>query len=147
MIDIKSPEQIKLRGNQILVTLNRYEEDYKNKSGVIVFLKGTMKYYQKIVAIGDVVKRMGEYEVGDTVIFKSDAFARLAHSWEEEEVKQQNKDMMNDKVSNINAVKDKMSMIYKFNEIEIGGKLYAFMYDTDIMCGIKDPIELEYAPD
>ena len=40
-----------------------------------------------------------------------------------------------------------MSMIYKFNEIEIGGKLYAFMYDTDIMCGIKDPIELEYAPD
>ena len=54
---------------------------------------------------------------------------------------------MNDKVSNVNAVKDKLSMIYQFNEIDIDGKIYAFVYDNDIKCGINNPIELEYAPD
>ena len=147
MIEIKSPEQIKLKGNQLLVTLNRYEEDFKTKDGLVVYKKGMMKYYQKIVAIGGVVERMGEFKVGDTVIFNSESFARIAHTWEEEEDKQQNKDLMNDKISNVNAVKDKLSMIYQFNEIDIDGKIYAFVYDNDIKCGINNPIELEYAPD
>ena len=38
-------------------------------------------------------------------------------------------------------------MIYKFDEIDIDGKMYAFIYDSDIKCGIDNPEELEYAPD
>lgn len=147
MIEIKKPEQIKLKGNQLLITLNRYEDDFKTKNGVVVYKKGMMKYYQKVVAIGSVVDRMGEIKVGDTVILNANSFARIAHSWEEEEIKQQNKDLGNDKVSNVNAVKDKLSMIYKFDEIDIDGKMYAFIYDSDIKCGIDNPEELEYAPD
>ena len=147
MIEIKKPEQIKLRGNQLLITLNRYEDDFKTKNGVVVYKKGMMKYYQKVVAIGGVVDRMGEIKVGDTVILNSDSFFRISHTWEEEEIKQQNKDLGNDKVSNVNAVKDKLSMIYKFDEIDIDGKMYAFIYDSDIKCGVSNPEELEYAPD
>ena len=36
MIEIKKPEQIKLRGNQLLITLNRYEDDFKTKIRVMI---------------------------------------------------------------------------------------------------------------
>ena len=147
MLNIKRIEDIKLKGNQLLVTMNKYEKDFKTKSGLVVYLKGMMKYYQKVVAIGPVIQRLGEINVGDTVIFNSNAFAKIAHSWEEEEMKQQNKDLGNDKVTNVNAIKDKMSMIYQFDEIVIGGVTYALMYDQDIKCVILNPEEYEYAPD
>lgn len=146
MLLIEDPKKVKLKGNQLLITLNRYEKDFKTKNGLIVFPKGMMKNYQKVISIGGIVERTGDIHVGDTVFLNQGGFAKIAHEWESTEYKKAHKDFANDAVADVEALKDKMSMVYMFDELYIDGKMYALIYDQDVKCIIDDPKELEYAP-
>lgn len=146
MLNIKSPESIRLKANQLLITMNRYTEDFKTKSGYIKFPKGMMKNYQKVVNISPMVERQGDIKVGETIMLNPNGYARVYHEWQEEEMRKAHKDI-NDVETNIEAAKDKMSLLYSFDEVVINGEKYAVIYDSDVKYIIPNPEELEYAPD
>ena len=146
MLNIKDVKSIRLRANQLLITMNRYDKDFKTKSGYIKFPKGMMKNYQEVVCISPMVERSGDVKVGDTIMLNPNGYARVYHEWQEEEMKKAHKDI-NDVETNIEAAKDKMAMLYSFDEVKVNGKTYAVIYDNDIKYIVDSPEEFEYAPD
>lgn len=146
MLNIKDVKSIRLRANQLMITLDRYESDFKTKSGYIKFPKGMMKNYQKVVNVSPMVERQGDIKVGDIIMLNPNGYARVFHQWEEEEMKKAHKDI-NDVETNVEAAKDKMSLIYSFDEVRVNGKLYAIIYDSDVKYIVDNAEELEYALD
>lgn len=148
MLNIENTDCVLLKGNQLLITMNRYEKDFKTKNGVVLFPKGMMKNYQTVKAIGGIVERQGDIHVGDIIHLNQGGFGKIAHEWESTEYKKMHKDFANDAVADVEALKDKMAMTYMFDELYIGGEMYALVFDQDIKC-VLDPKkvkELEYAP-
>ena len=67
--------KIKPMYTAIVTTADRYKEDVVNKSGLITDrneTKGTIKWYQKVVSVGNLVKGIQE---GDKVMLKQENFA------------------------------------------------------------------------
>ena len=72
MLKIKS---IKPMFDSLITTMNKYEEDgFEN--GVIVKQAGSLKEYQKVIAVGPAVRNI---EVGDTVMINPIRYAKMKH--------------------------------------------------------------------
>ena len=72
MLKIKS---IKPMFDSLVTTMNKYEQDgFEN--GVIVKQAGSLKEYQKVIAVGPAVRNI---EVGDTVMINPIRYAKMKH--------------------------------------------------------------------
>lgn len=115
MATVKKLIKIKPLFNKVVTTMNTYEEDqYHN--GIIDSrkAKGSLKEYQTVVGVGDMVKSIKE---GDVVAINPTRYAVMKHK----------AGSMNDGVIQDNAV-----LGYKFNTITLDGKEHLMLYDSDI---------------
>lgn len=111
----------------LLTTMDLYEEDGVTKGGLIdsTKQKGTVKEYQKVVAVGDSVRGI---KVGDLVCIDATRFAVRKH-----------KD---------NSIKTDIEggnpiLEYRFDIVEMDGKNYMLLQDRDIQFIIEDYEEVE----
>ena len=105
--------------NRILVTSDKYEKDV-TKGGVVTITAGTLKEYQKVIAVGSTVRDIKE---GDTVIINPSRYA----------VKKHTEGSMKDGI-----ISDNPTVSYNFNLVEINNQLYILLYDQDVDYIVKD---------
>lgn len=99
----------------IVTTMNKYEEDEYNGSLIdSTKTKGTLKEYQKVVAVGDLVKNI---QVGDLVCINPSRYA----------VKKHKEGSLKDGVVTDNPV-----ITYNFNVVELNGVPHLLLSDRDI---------------
>lgn len=123
MLNIK---KIKPVFTSIITTMDKYEEDTM-VSGIIdpTKAKGALKEYQKIVAVGSLVREVKE---GDLVCINPDNYA----------VKKHQAGSLKDGI-----VCDNPVINYKFNIVEMDNKNYLLLQDRDISYIIEDYEEVE----
>ena len=119
MIKVK---KIKPMFTALIATMDLYEEDGVTKGGIIdsTKQKGTVKEYQKVVAVGDSVRGI---KVGDLVCIDPTRFAVRKH-----------KD---------NSIKTDIEggnpiLEYRFDIVEMDGKNYLLLQDRDIQFIIEE---------
>lgn len=119
-------KKVKPLFNMILTTMDTYEEDQKT-GGVIDYSKqrGTLKEYQKVVAVGDTVRTIKE---GDMVNINPRRYAQFKHK----------KGSLNDGI-----VQDNPVVGYNFNTVIVDGKELLVLYDQDVNFIIEDYEEVE----
>lgn len=124
MIKVK---KIKPMFTALITTMNLYETDAKTAGGLIdaTKQKGTVKEYQKVVAVGDSVRGI---KVGDLVCIDATRFAVRKH-----------KD---------NSIKTDIEggnpiLEYRFDIVEMDGKNYMLLQDRDIQFIIEEYEEFE----
>ena len=105
--------------NRILVTSDKYEKDV-TKGGVVTITAGTLKEYQKVIAVGSTVRDIKE---GDTVIIHPSRYAVKKHA----------EGSMKDGI-----ISDNPTVSYNFNLVEINNQLYILLYDQDVDYIVKD---------
>lgn len=111
--------KIKPLFNKILVTADKYEDDII-ENGIIRTTKGTLKEYQKVLAVGSTVR---DIKVGDLVLINPIRYA----------VKKHREGSLKDGVITDNPV-----VSYNFNLVEVGDKVNILLYDSDIDYIIED---------
>ena len=121
MIKLK---KIKPMFNAILTTMDTYEDDVTCNS-IIVKTKGTIKEYQKVVAVGDTVRSVKE---GDLVCINPKRYAVVKH----------NEGSLKDGV-----VADNPVVKYNFDIIEMNNTPYLLLQDNDISYIIEDFEEIK----
>lgn len=105
----------------IVTTMNKYEEDEYNGSLIdSTKTKGTLKEYQKVVAVGDLVKNI---QVGDLVCINPSRYA----------VKKHKEGSLKDGVVTDNPV-----ITYNFNVVELNGVPHLLLSDRDIEFVVED---------
>ena len=106
----------------LITTMDRYEQDKITEGGLIDTSKqqGTLKEYQKVLAIGDAVRGI---KVGDLVCVNPARFA----------VRKHDKGSMRDGVITDNPV-----VTYNFDVVEMGGNQCLLLQDRDIEYVIED---------
>ena len=112
---------IKPLNNQVITTAEEYNEDVM--AGTIIdakHTKGTLKEYQKVVAVGPMVRSI---EVGDLVMVNPKRFAKYKHQ----------PGSLKDGVITDNPV-----IRYDFPIIEIDHTNHLFLHDQDIDFVITD---------
>nr|DAN48099.1 MAG TPA: mHsp60, mHsp10, Mitochondrial, Chaperonin, Complex, Symmetric [Crassvirales sp.] len=112
---------IKPLNNQVITTAEEYDEDVM--AGTIIdakHTKGTLKEYQKVVAVGPMVRSI---EVGDLVMVNPKRFAKCKHQ----------PGSLKDGVITDNPV-----IRYDFPIIEIDHTNHLFLHDQDIDFVITD---------
>lgn len=124
MIKVK---RIKPMFTAIITTMNIYEEDTVTKGGIYdpSKKKGTIKEYQKVVAIGDSVRSI---KVGDLVSIDPTRFA----------VKKHQDNSIKTDIEGSNPVLE-----YRFDIVEMDDKNYLLLQDRDIQFIIEDYEEVE----
>lgn len=110
--------------NRILVTADKYENDVK-QNGVVVVTAGTLKEYQKVIAVGDTVRGIKE---GDFILINPTRYA----------VKKHQEGSLKDGIISDNPV-----VSYNFNFIEVGGVICILLYDQDVDYVIQEYEEAE----
>ncbi len=106
--------------NQILTTMERYAEDqYEN--GIALKLKGSIREYQKVLAIGNSVRNV---EVGDVIVVNPTRYMRTEH-----------RDGRKDEN---NIIRDDMQIKYNFHTVEVDGKDCLLLFDSDVDFIIED---------
>ena len=121
MIKIK---KIKPMFTAILTTMDTYEDDVTCNS-IIVKTKGTIKEYQKVVAIGDTVRSV---KVGDLVCINPKRYAVVKHQ----------EGSLQDGVISDNPV-----VRYNFDIIEMNDTPYLLLQDSDISYIIEEFEEIK----
>ena len=116
MLHIKD---IKPRYTQVLTTGDKYEEDMKS-GGVIVAYKDSLKLYQKVIAVGNMVK---DIEPGDTVMLDYSAY----------EVKRYDKNSLQNDLDNNKTIRLDLPWVTMDDE-ESNPQSYLLMDDRDIKC-------------
>lgn len=111
MLNIK---KIKPMANFLVTTKEEYNDEDIKKGEVIVKVKGTLKEYQKVVAIGPMVRGI---QVGDIVCINPKRYAKYKH----------NPGSLKDGVITDNPV-----VAYNFNVIELDHVPYLLLTDQDI---------------
>lgn len=111
--------KIKPLFNRILVTADKYEDDII-ENGIIRTTKGTLKEYQKVLAVGSTVRDIKE---GDLVLINPIRYA----------VKKHREGSLKDGVITDNPV-----VSYNFNLVEVDNKVNILLYDSDIDYIIED---------
>lgn len=111
--------KIKPLFNRILVTADKYEDDII-ENGIIRTTKGTLKEYQKVLAVGSTVR---DIKVEDLVLINPIRYA----------VKKHREGSLKDGVITDNPV-----VSYNFNLVEVGDKVNILLYDSDIDYIIED---------
>ena len=106
----------------LITTMDKYEHDKLTNSGLIdaAKLQGTLKEYQKVLAIGDSVRNI---KVGDLVCINPSRFA----------VKKHKEGSMKDGVITDNPV-----IAYNFDTVEMNGQQCLLLQDRDIEYIIED---------
>ena len=112
-------KKIKPLFNFIITTMNKYQSDGK-MGDLIVKQKGTLKKYQKVVAVGSSVR---EIKAGDMVMINPDRYAVMKHE----------KGSLKDGI-----VEDNPIVSYNFKTVEMNGTQYLLLYDSDIKYIIED---------
>ena len=116
MLKIK---KIKPLFNRVLVTADKYETDVK-QGGVVTITAGTLKEYQKVLAVGSTVRDISE---GDLVLINPTRYA----------VKKHREGTLKDGIVTDNPV-----INYNFNLVEVNGDVCILLYDQDIDYIISD---------
>ena len=118
---------IKPTFNNIITTMDVYEEDVTSQAGLIDTKKqqGTVKEYQKVIAVGSCVR---DINVGDLVCINPSRFA----------VKKYKEGEMKDGVIAHNAV-----VGYNFDTVEMDDKVCLLLQDRDISFVISEYEEIE----
>lgn len=111
MLNIK---KIKPMANFLVTTKEEYNDEDIKKGEVIVKVKGTLKEYQKVVAIGPMVRGI---QVGDIVCINPKRYAKYKH----------NPGSLKDGVITDNPV-----VAYNFNVIELNHVPHLLLTDQDI---------------
>ena len=111
MLNIK---KIKPMANFLVTTKEEYNDEDIKKGEVIVKVKGTLKEYQKVVAIGPMVRGI---QVGDIVCINPKRYAKYKH----------NPGSLKDGVITDNPV-----VAYNFNVIELDHVPHLLLTDQDI---------------
>lgn len=112
MLNIK---KVRPMFNRIVTTMDKYETDqYQGSLVDTQKQKGTIKEYQKVVAVGTTVR---DIKVGDTVIIDPTRYMVVKH---------------NDKSLKKNLVGDEIGIGYKFNTMMLDGKEHLILFDQDI---------------
>lgn len=106
--------KIKPKFNYLVTTMDVYDKDIK-ENGVIVNQKGTLKEWQKVIAVGPMVKDIQE---GDLVVIDPTRYA----------VTKFNKNSIKKDIEGYNAV-----VRYNFKTVKIEDKEYLYLVDSDIM--------------
>lgn len=114
-------KKIKPLYTSIVTTMDKYEEDEYNGSLIdSTKTKGTLKEYQKVVAVGDLVKNI---QVGDLVCINPSRYA----------VKKHKEGSLKDGVVTDNPV-----ITYNFNVVELNGVPHLLLSDRDIEFIVED---------
>lgn len=121
MIKIK---KIKPMFTAILTTMDTYEDDVTCNS-IIVKTKGTIKEYQKVVAVGDTVRSV---KVGDLICINPKRYAVVKHQ----------EGSLQDGVISDNPV-----VRYNFDIIEMNDTPYLLLQDSDISYIIEEFEEIK----
>ena len=121
MLKIK---KIKPLFNRILVTSDKYEEDVK-QGGVVVITAGTLKEYQKVIAVGDTVRGIKE---GDIVLVNPTRYA----------IKKNQEGSLKDGVISDNPI-----VSYNFNLVDVNDTICILLYDQDVDYVIQEYEETE----
>ena len=131
MLHIKD---IKPRYTQVLTTGDKYEEDMKS-GGVIVAYKDSLKLYQKVIAVGNMVK---DIEPGDTVMLDYSAY----------EVKRYDKNSLQNDLDNNKTIRLDLPWVTMDDE-EGNPQSYLLMDDRDIKfkCSVEETNESIIVPD
>ena len=111
MLNIK---KIKPMANYLVTTKDEYTKEDLNKGGLIVKVEGTLKEYQKVVAVGPLVRGI---QVGDLVCINPKRYAKYKH----------NPGSLKDGVITDNPV-----VSYNFNVIELDHISHLLLTDQDI---------------
>lgn len=114
-------KKIKPLYTAIVTTMDKYEEDEYNGSLIdSTKTKGTLKEYQKVIAVGDLVKNI---QVGDLVCINPSRYA----------VKKHKEGSLKDGVVTDNPV-----ITYNFNVVELNGVPHLLLSDRDIEFVVED---------
>ena len=115
-------KKIKPMFTSLITTMDKYEQDKLTNGGLIDTSKqqGTLKEYQKVLAIGDSVRNI---KVGDLVCINPARFA----------VKKHKEGSMRDGVITDNPI-----ITYNFDTVEMNDKQYLLLQDRDIEYIIED---------
>lgn len=124
MIKVK---KIKPMFTALITTMDLYDEDSVRSSGIIdpTKQKGTVKEYQKVVAVGDSVRSI---KVGDLVCIDATRFAVRKHK----------DNSIKTDIEGSNPVLE-----YRFDIVEMDGKNYMLLQDRDIQFIIEEYDEVE----
>lgn len=124
MLKIK---KIKPMFDSIVTTMDKYEDDTTNASGIIdtTKQKGTIKEFQKVVSVGSVVREVKE---GDIVCINPAAYAK----------KKYNDGSMKDGIIDTNVV-----LSYEFNIIELDDVPHLLLKTRDIDFIVEEYEEIE----
>lgn len=101
--------------NKIVTTCDTYESD-KTKGGIIIKTDGTIKEYQRVEAIGSLVR---DIKVGDLVLINPKRYIIPQHKEKRDE-------------SLKGVISDELTMGVNFPMVEYGGKRHLLIYDQDI---------------
>lgn len=124
-INIKS---IRPMANYLVTTKDEYTADDNAGKSIITKFAGTLKEYQKVVAVGPMVRGI---QVGDIVCINPKRYARYKHE----------PGSLKDGVITDNPVKS-----YNFNVIELDHVAHLLLTDQDIDFVIEDYEEEPDAP-
>lgn len=111
MLKIKS---IKPMFDSLITTMNKYEED-SFENGVIVKQAGSLKEYQKVIAVGPAVRNI---EVGDMVMINPTRYAKMKH---------------NEGSLKNGVITDNPVIGYEFKTVTINDEECLYLQSTDIM--------------
>ena len=111
MLNIK---KIRPMANYLVTTKDEYTDEDVKEGGLIVKMKGSLKEYQKVVAIGPMVRNI---QVGDLVCINPRRYAKYKH----------NPGSLKDGVITDNPV-----VAYNFNVIELDHIPHLLLTDQDI---------------
>lgn len=122
MLNIK---KIRPMANYLVTTKEEYTEDDVRKGGLITKIIGSLKEYQKVVAIGPMVRGI---QVGDLVCINPKRYAKYKHQ----------PGSLKDGVITDNPV-----VAYNFNVIELNHVSHLLLTDQDIDFIIEESEEEE----
>ena len=122
MLNIK---KIRPMANYLVTTKEEYTEDDVRKGGLITKMIGSLKEYQKVVAIGPMVRGI---QVGDLVCINPKRYAKYKHQ----------PGSLKDGVITDNPV-----VAYNFNVIELNHVSHLLLTDQDIDFIIEESEEEE----
>lgn len=112
--------------NRVVTTMDLYEEDnYINGIVDTHRTKGSLKEYQKVIAVGTTVTSMKE---GDVVCIDPTRYMVTKH---------------NEKSLKNGVIGDNMVIDYRFNTITIDGKKCLMLFDSDISFIVEESEEVE----
>ena len=120
-------KKIRPLNTTVITTADLYEEDVK-KGALVTKVEGTLKEYQRVVAVGSLVRNI---EVGDLVAVNPTNYAVRKHK----------PGSLKDGI-----IEDNVVTGYNFKMVEIDGVNHLFLQDRDIDYVIEESEEVDEAP-